>query len=677
MSLRLTDRKTFNLFEAARILVAEHDLRLSIQAHRLSLQDSWYLMYLLVDTLQDNAPITRQRYYTPRVMNVVDTARRVLTRNPLKYHVVARHFSADDREAKEPLRVFENVLHGVQSDIDRQLVARGQLRARQQAAFHGLVRGAWAYKLHLTKEAKTSTGSPIFYEQYDPRLTLPNFDNRGVSDVIAWNIVTLNQMLPLYEDKLRPIVDKVLKEVRRIHVGSRHTVDMAFMHSALTLREWSTRDEHGLLLDLAGLPDQARRSLFRDEEAEDRFIWLKEPTATGLDWSLIQVGNVNGIPAGLVAKENTPLFQASPLNKLPLHQGGDQTTGHVNAGLWIPPGSTSFSNQASGTVDPAGALAGRSIFAGVAHLIPEMNSMMAMLKDAVKQNVRGTWVFRSRDGTLQNIKIGDGVINPITLQENLERVRADINTPDALGLLQIVNQEIADGSLDLRFILASESEGSGFLRARLEQAALTALSDYKEGVQDYGNSVAESFIRQYRKAEGLGGFTLAGRQPGAMTNFFVVDIDDQVKKLLKEGKEPPIIETVVKASMPVDMMARINMAKSAIDPNNPIMSLAQALDMIMEIDDAEAAYDMITSDIGNRHPTIQLLRIAEEFKENGAPEIAQMILTQEFQAAFTQASQQGQTSTQSGASPGINPSTTPPEVTSGGGTEPSPGAPVQ
>src|SRR5574343_203165 len=127
---------------AAKQLQAEADLRGQVQRTRLQLQDAWLLTYLLVDLSQSgqDIPKTRERYYSPRPANIVDTAKRVLARNPLKYHATARHMMADASEGgtRDQVRMLENVLHGLQYDADRQLAMRGELSARQQTAFHSL-----------------------------------------------------------------------------------------------------------------------------------------------------------------------------------------------------------------------------------------------------------------------------------------------------------------------------------------------------------------------------------------------------------------------------------------------------------------------------------------------------------------------------------------------------------
>jgi len=198
-------------------------------------------------------------------------------------------------------------------------------------------------------------------------------------------------------------------------------------------------------------------------------------------------------------------------------------------------------------------------------------------------------------------------------------------------------------------------------------------------VQNWATSVADSFITQFRKARKgtFKAWQVTGRTPSAMTNFFVVDIDDEISEFIHNGTEPPVIEAAVKPAMPIDMMAKINMAKAAIDPSNPLMGLAMALDIILELDDSEAAYDMILEDIANRNPTLQLVNIANAMAQNNAPEVAQMILTDAFRQAFAMQTGGGnglpgtpqQTATPSGASAGIQPGTAPPELTSGGGTE--------
>lgn len=662
---------------AAKQLQAEADLRAQVQRTRLQLQDAWLLTYLLVDLSQSgqDIPKTRERYYSPRPANIVDTAKRVLARNPLKYHATARHMMADAGEGgtRDQVRMLENVLHGLQYDADRQLAMRGELSARQQTAFHSLVRGAWAYKLHLSTEAKTGTGSPSYYEQYDPRTCFPVWDKQGLESVIVHNVTTLGQVLYSYEKELRPYVDLAV-QIQRHYKGRGQEIDYSFLHVPLDLYEWSSREEQGLLLDLSGLPDDLGGRMQTNDWEARRFAWLQEPYRHGFGRCLVQYGNVNGVPVGLVDKAAAESYVASATLQLPVHQGGSLTTG----ALPIPPvlylANGSRYTPMAGWVDPAGALAGRAIYANIAHLFPELNKLLATLKQAIVQEVRGTWTLTTRNGQLFNVEVGNGTVNPLQLGEALTKVNANIQAPDAYQLLQWMSQEISDGTIDLRFILASESEATGHLRARLEQAALIATEDYKDGLQQWGVSVAESFMSQYR-ASRKGAFkdwTLVGREGQQQSRFFVVDVDGEVDELLRAGSEPPVIEATVKVAMPVDMVARINMAKVAIDPSNPIMSLAMALDLIMEFDDPQAAEDMILQDIGNRNPSIVLMRIANAFAENGAPELAQMILQDNFRSAFanqTQNTAGASVTGASGAARGIQSGTQPPEIGSGGATE--------
>ncbi len=649
----------------------EFQLRHGIQQWRLQLQDSWLLSYLVFDATQSAQEPQRERYYSPRVSSIVDTARRVLTRNPIKYHLISQHFKSDEREEREPYRRLENVLHGVQYDIDRQLLGRGELKARQQAVFGGLVRGAWAYKLHLTRASKSSTGSPLHYTAFDARQVLPLFDTRDLQSAIAFTTTTLNSLLGDYEDLIRPIVDQYTTLLTgRAGAGK---VDYSFAHTALTQLEFSSRDEHAVLIDLSGLPQELIRLLRIDKEERNqanRWLWVEKPFNHGFGRSLIRYGNVNGVPAGMGSGD---LSDKSPLvQEIPIYRGGSATSGTTRGQVFRPSNDGSTFRIAPSMIDTGAPMAGRSIYAMVQHLIPEMNRFMALMKQAVVQEVRGTWVFRSQDGKMIPIEVGTGKVMPMTLRSELSKIDPHIGAIDMVGILQIISQEISDGSLDLRFVLASESEGSGHLRSRLEQAALVATEDYRFGAENWAIDVADSFITQFRAAR-KGSYTkwqVVGRTPGQATNFFVVDIDGDVQDAIK-GKEPPVIEASVKSAMPIDMMARINMAKAAIDPNNPIMSLAMALDIIMEFDDADAAYDSILNDIGRRNPTIVLLEISQAMARAGAPEVAQMLLQDTFRAGFQQQSvnQQGQTTTPAGSTPGIQPGVTPPEITSGGGTE--------
>ena len=660
--------KKDRLLEAAKALRGEYDLRMLIQRDRMWLQDLWFLTYNLIDTAQMSVPPTRSKHFTSRAASIVDTGRRVLARNPLRYHVLMDQLNRS-REEREPPRILEKVLHGVLYDIDRQMTKRGELNSRMTTAFHALVRGQWAFKLHLTDQAKTSTGSPIHYRALDPRLVLPTFDDMGTQSPLNYDLVTLSQLLGRYEELIRPVVDQAMKAAP----STDGQTDYSFLYVPLLLMEWSTREEHAVLLDLANLPDEIAQAfgVKPPDHTSNRYVWLEEPFAHGFGISLIQVGNVNGIPAGFASQEAARLYaQSSPLNGIPVLRNADTNNTakleFVSPGLVLDMYGNPYQyNQAAQPIDPSGAMVGRSIFATVVHHFPELNEILALYKDAIKNEVRGTWVFRSRDGKMVTLRLGDGSINPLTLQESLEKIDPHIQSPDVLTLLQIINEDISQGALDLRFLLASDFEGSGFLRARMEDASLTALVDYQDGMQAWGTAVADSFVTQYRAGKGkFGKWKVHGREPGMRTKFFVIDIDDEVDEALN-GAEPPVIEAKVKIARPIDMAARINMAKTAIDPGNPIMGLITALDLIMEFDDADGVHDEILEDLGKRNPTIQLAQIAAAFRRAGADELADMIMQDNFRSSFQNATQQTKTGTPIGAAAGTNPSSAPPEATAG------------
>lgn len=649
----------------AHALYEEFELRKQLQNNRMWNQDLWFLIYNLVDLTQDQKPASHSKYYTSRPAAIVDTGRRVLSRNPIRYQVVADLLN-QSREDREPVRRVENILHGVLYDIDRQMLRRGEMNSRSTVAFHALVRGQWAYKMHLTTAAKTSTGSPIHYRQYDPRMILPGFDLVDMESGIAFDFTTLAQLMGAYSSEL----ETILTAARRREVNQ--SQDMSFMYVPLLLLEWSSREEHAVLVDLAGLPEELTRHIDIDFKNSDRrWLWLERPMQHGFGRSLIQVGNINGVPAGLASQEAADLYSRfSVQNMVPVDRGTGTVRGErLSSPTIYGPNNQVLSSAQNRMIDSSAAMAGRSIFATVAHLFPEYNDALSMFKDAVRNEVRGTWVFRSRDGKLIQLEVGTGKINALNLQESLEKMNPHISTPDVNTLLAYVNQDISDGSLDLRFLLAADFEGSGFLRARMEQGAVTPLADYKDGIEQWAVSVGESFLNQYRRAQGkFSNWKIHGRQPGMRTQFFVIDIDDQVKEALT-SEEPPVIEAKVKVQLPIDMAARINTAKSAVDPNNPVMGLITAIELIMEMDDADGVWDEILEDLGNRNPTIQLAQIAAAFERAGQPEMAQMIMQDDFRKSFNNATQQGQTTTPSGAAAGTSANAAPPELT--GLTEPA------
>ena len=659
------------LAEAGYRLFSDFELRVQQQHSVKQMQDFWLGKYLLLDARQRAMP-NRSAYHSSRPQSIVDTARRVLTHNPLRYRVASTHFAGDaqDSDWRSNLSALENVYHGMQFDLDRQLTDRGEMRARHQVGFHGLVRGGWSYRLQLSSQGETSTKSPLHYQQLDPRLVYPRSDLIGQESHVYATTTNLAALHALYFEQIDPIVKMMVN--KQAWGGSTAKVDYGFMYAPLQYLEFSSREESGIMVDLAGLPGRVGEDFKKTPRAHQRFVWLTRPYDHGFGRSIIRYGNVNGVPATAGTVANAQALTQSPMfAKRETDSQGNVVTHTPN--FIVPNGAGGWASLQQHT-DPMVALAGRSILAGVGQLSEEYNDFIALLKDAVIREVRGTWVFSSPTGQAATISLGNGDINFLTSRDRLEKVDPHLAAPDIVSILQIISQEISDGSIDLRFILASEHEGSALGRARMEQASILQLSDYKQGVQDWAVDVAQTFNAQYaRSNKAFAKWKMIARTPSDMTRYFVVDVDGAIETMFgKDGLEPVLIEANVKAALPVDMMARINMAKSAIDPSNPIMSLAEALDIIMETDDVEATMAMIWDDIGNRNPTIQLFRLAEQFKENGAPEIAQMIMADGFRQAFTNAmaASQGQTATPGGASPGILPGTLPPEATTGGAIEP-------
>lgn len=680
------DLSPAQLTDAALRLMSEYAIRLRERDQLHTLMDSWLGAYMLVDTAQSAAPPSRSRYYSPRAASIVDTSRRVLSQNPLRYRVSLLHGKAQapESEIRASFSQLENVLHGVQYDIDRQLNSRGESDARSQVAFHGLVRGGWAYRMQLTADSKTktSTGSPLDYQQYDPRLCLPRADKRGIESVVYFTMTTLAQLETAYPEYIAPTLKQInAMRLQRTQQYSQPTYALDYMYLPLLMLEWSSRDEAGTLVDLAGLPEEILQALHIDkgQATPQRFFWAQRPFLTGIDRSLIQYGNVNALPAtaGTTQLLERAMSRSSPAGMQEWTSSGEKIihgSGLISANG--SPLSTMGNPQAVALADPVLRGAGRAIYSSVTHLFSDLNDTVVLLKDSIVHEVRGTWVLRTPNGGAVSVEIGTGKLNYLTNRSDLSKVDPHLQAPDMMQLAQIISQDISDATIDLRFILASESAAGGSVRARMEQAALLALVEYKDGVQDWAVNLGESFMAQYRKAgNAFGKWQLSGKQPGTMAKFFVVDVDDKLQDMLKgEGAnaQPPIIEAAVKAAMPIDLMARINMAKSAIDPSNPVMGLAMALDTILEIDDVDSVYQEILQDMGDRNPTIMLFRIAEQFKKAGAPEVAQMILDDQFRSAFgnAMAAQQGRTATPTGGSPGILPENLPPEQSSGGATEP-------
>jgi hypothetical protein len=91
---------------------------------------------------------------------------------------------------------------------------------------------------------------------------------------------------------------------------------------------------------------------------------------------------------------------------------------------------------------------------------------------------------------------------------------------------------------------------------------------------------------------------------------------------------------VFSPSLPEDMMMKAQVARILLDPRRPVASLATVIDRVFQWEDPEGEENRIFADIANLDPVIVLERIAQALEEEGLPEVAERIRTQEFRATW-------------------------------------------
>ena len=73
------------------------------------------------------------------------------------------------------------------------------------------------------------------------------------------------------------------------------------------------------------------------------------------------------------------------------------------------------------------------------------------------------------------------------------------------------------------------------------------------------------------------------------------------------------------------MSIRVQMARLALDPRRPILSLVTVLEEILQIEDPSGEQDRMWEDLANQDPVIVLEQVAQALDRSDEPEMAERI----------------------------------------------------
>lgn len=592
--------------------------------------DHWFLMYKLIDAFQAAKPPTRRRFVSNEPQTVIDKGTAILSRHPVQWRI-ALETAQNDAEMKV-MEAIEQLLIGSMNQIDRDLIKRGRSHSRRIAAQHALLRGWIAWRFALKQDTK----HPYDYEPYDSRHVYPQFDHLGLHSVIVQSTILAGEIRDRYP-KTMPVL------------GITETSDPMQVYSRF---EYIDREHIGV-----AAAANSGDALVTDQLGPAE--WLEKPLEHGRDDIPFAMVPVNGVEV-----RYTPSLPAVQ----PITRPSDELL--LNS-------RRAYERLPNAWV----ADWGRSIMASIEEQVPQFNEMIATIWQITSNNAFGTWVANTRSGRAIPIKTGENAVNWMDLNERLTRLGGDGAPPDLSMITQLLGSQIQRGTFSYVLYGDAPFQGSGYLFAQIEQAALNSLEPFRAGVKNWAELLSTAVIEEFRSGK-ASEVQVSGRD--SRNRLFITTVDP---KTIEKGY---YIEAEIRPALPDDMMTRVQMARLLLDPRRPIASLQTVFDRVLQWPDARGELDRIFEDIAYTDPLIVLDRVAEILKEHGAEEYAEALRERQFRMAFMeeaafkiQSAQAGMALNQMGGG-GTPPGALPPEAqgmpteggppTPAGGAEPGMGA---
>jgi hypothetical protein len=600
--------------------------------------DYWASLYFLLDQIQQMKPLGYRRFISNEPRTAVDTAVSIMTRNDAFWRIDLNQMEAENKEERDKIGKIERTLQGVVIDVDEMCSMRGELPLWKQISYQALLRG-WIWgKFHVTTAALDYRESPIIADIYDSRTVYPHFDNFGLESVIIRQLTTLGDLASIYP------------EVYADMTGDMRNFDPN--KPAEKIEFWSNQrgDRPGITGVLAVVsPDPAGSTYYMPPETGGNLSdarWLIPAHKHGYDPQSLPI---IGVPVNGVAIKYKPPIP-DPIS-YQFQQRADllgvQTRFWQGRNTWV-------------------AESGRSILSAVEEQIPQYNELVATIFQHFSLGTYGTWVFKTPTGELP--KFTPNIEGRVALrpEESVERLEPTPITADAFRLMEILRQEQQQGTLSA-ILRASMPMGggdlaSGILFSQMTSAALNALEPYMSGLKQFGQRMGTSLLNQMQlAARELRPFSVS--VPFKQNTFFSIEFDPVAD--MESGRKYRA-RPVFRPALPDDMHIRIQMARLALDPRRPILSLTTVLETILQKEDPQGEMDLIWEDLANQDPVLVLEQIAQALERFGEKEMAARMRESGMRARMIEDLKFRQitgTVPGGGAAPGMGPETGVPEST--------------
>lgn len=548
---------------------------MSFWAPRDEKMDLWHALYKLRDPAQESKPQGHAQFITDMPMAVVDRGIEIMTGNPVRWHVF---YDRELEEERELIRKIERGGTGIFNDINDFQFERGLPEAEVQAAFQALVRGWICSENLLTKESGRENGSPLWFNFWDPRFVYPRWDAKGLHSVVYCTEVPMAQVLEEYPDA---------------------PMDSDDLTQAVKKWIWYDRRNYVVMAEFAPkkyAPKQKRHVVLRRvTEKKDRKIPVTLVPANGVQLET-PVRTRRGAPH---------VSETGGTNGVYRHMYEDSSLS------WV-------------------ADRGRSIFARVEKTIPQLNDMIATLRQSSKLYAYPTLLVYTRDGGIKEVSIGTGVAN--FLQTGVERIDT-LNPPPpppALeGMLNVLMREMAVGLIDPALLSQTEAT-SGFDRAQIINLALNSLGPWSRALDRWQVGVYESVLRQLQE----GKFKMELYGEANPKSYFAVSFepgDIQRRYQLRVERTP---------ALPDDMVQRTQLAQ--ILKGAGLASLRTIFDRVLNWEDPDGEVEKMFEDAANMVPAIVSARIARALQVMGLDEFAPLAQNEAVIQQFMQALQMRQ-----------------------------------
>ena len=554
--------------------------------------DLWHSMYLLIDEFQSAKASGLVKFISNEPRSIVDLGVNVMARHPLRPRIPMTYAQTDDE--REDYGLIEHGIKGAIHDIDRQMNKRGLPSSRKIAAWQLLLRGWAACRIELVKDP-----SPLDYEPWDMRFVLPLFDRRGLHSTIYETMTNWADVLEAY-----PAVAEQLQRTQ----GSVYGEDLGMW--VYQYEFW----DRGYKAVAVTTPKKRELSSGRSTRrgAQGDLIWAEAP-------SLHKHKDENDqptIPVIIVPTHGLPFFNTpKSVRSGQIGRSPAEIMSSTPAQLPV------WKKQGGWVADQ-----GRSILAAVEETVPDFNELVSQIWQVMDDEVGGTYAHYSLDGQKKDIVIGRGAVNPMKLQDRLERIPPMLASPDTYRLVELIGIQIQQGTIDQKLLRGLEQfQGSGFLRSQMENAAMNALGPWVDSFDFYHSELAQSVLNQLYHKRGQAFQVMA---EGSDRRLFKMEFGPE------SVKELHFIEMKSKPALPDDLAVRVNIATQLANPARPLASIQTIFDKVLEWEDSEREKKLLFDDLADLDPLVVLLRMQNRMIERGLPEIAKIFGQQAFSQAF-------------------------------------------